>query len=280
MHDHRIDVLLTRVSDLDNTPALSDAKLAQLGDVAQTVLIEEGDEVVAMGVTSHHLQSNGMRHWAVETVVVPGLRFDAFEDRLLATALDLVPSEASISVWSHRSSLDAALGRAGFVTVRELAYMVIELPVSRSNTEITVRSFEPADAAAVVALNRNAFASHREAASLSEADVEELVGSEGMRSGGFLIAEDDVAITGFCWTRVHANGDGEIYRIAVSPQRQGRGLGRSLLVAGFDYLAGQPEVTRGTLWVDLGSEVAVSLYESVGMQRLQTNREFERPGAG
>jgi mycothiol synthase len=104
-----------------------------------------------------------------------------------------------------------------------------------------------------------------------------LLGHEGLGSDGFLLTEQNDEIIGFCWTRVHENGDGEIYRIAVPPIRQGRGLGRSLVLAGFEHLSGHCDLRRGTLWVDRDNERAVALYASLGMTQDSVNREFLKP---
>ena len=276
MHDARIDALVARVSDHDGAPALSDAKSAGLGDEKRTIVIEEDDAVVALGVAASHLQPDGTEHLALETVLDPGLRFAEFEDRLLASTLTLVPRSHAASVWSHRHSLDAALERAGFGVVRELAQMAIDLPVAGPKPAFVTRPLETADADAIVELNREAFASHREAASLDSSDIVRTMSEEGFEPDGFLILEEHQEVVGFCWTRVHANGDGEIYRIAVAPKRHGGGLGRSLVLAGFDHLARHPDVLRGMLWVDSANQQAISLYERIGMTHVSVNREFER----
>jgi mycothiol synthase len=99
-----------------------------------------------------------------------------------------------------------------------------------------------------------------------------------MGAEAFLVLEKDGEILGFCWTRVHESGDGEIFRIAVRPESQGRGIGRGLVLAGFDYLAGGEDVSTGTLWVDTSNEVALRLYEGLGMAVAHVNREFEKVG--
>ena len=118
-----------------------------------------------------------------------------------------------------------------------------------------------------------AFEGHTEAAAL---DVKELDGyrrEPWFDSDGFFIAEGN-GVAGFCWTRVHPNGDGEIFRIAVDPEHQGSGVGMALLHAGFDYLTGRSDVERGVLWVDRTNSTAVSLYRSLGMERERSNTEF------
>jgi mycothiol synthase len=277
MYDTRIGPFLDKLTEADGAAALSDAKLTAMRKAERTCVIEEGDRLVAVGVTAPHVQPDGSHHWAVETALDPGLRFAAFEDRLLQSALALVPDHESISVWSHRRSLDNALTEAGFEVARELVHMSITLPLATPGDSIATRRLSSGDTSVILDLNRTAFASHREAASLDEVEFDRLLAHDGMGPQGFLIVEQGDEILGFCWTRVHENGDGEIFRIAVSPGSQGRGIGRALTVAGFSYLASQPTVSRGTLWVDRSNTTAVNLYEDLGMVEIMVNREFEMP---
>lgn len=276
MKDPRIEVFLQKLAEIDGSAPFSDAKIDSLGSEERMLVIEESDEVVAVGVTASHLQPDGAFHWSIETALDPGLRFAAFEKRLLESSLALPPVGASVSVWSHRTSFDSALLELGFTRVRELAQLKVALPLHPSRDALQTRMFNASDAAEVLRVNRDAFASHREAASLDEAELGRLMAQEGMGRDGFLLAQEDGRIVGFCWTRVHANGDGEIFRIAVSPEAQGRGLGRSLVLAGFDRLAGHFGLSKGTLWVDLSNEGAVALYRSIDMTQANVNREFER----
>jgi mycothiol synthase len=282
MGDPRIDSFLEALANADGVPPLSEAKVLQLGDSERFLLVEEGDRVVAIGVAAYHIHVDGADHWSVETAVEGGLRFPEFEERLLWSALDLVPADMTLSVWSQRRSLDSALKSAGFVATRELAYMSIDLPINDQDRIIDTRSLAPGDAMEVLAINRAAFSSHREAGSLEEPEFLRLLDQVGMGPSGLLIVEDADEILGFCWTRVHEGGDGEIFRIAVNPTNQGRGVGRSLVLAGFDHLARTDQVSRGTLWVDLSNEAAMGLYRSLGMREIRFNREFEvlRPADG
>ena len=277
MQDSRMIPFLEELERLDGEPPLSEAKILMLRNPHRTLVLEEGDRVVAVGVAAHHGHVDGTDHWSVETALEPGLRFPEFEGRLVQAALDLVPVGQPLSVWSHRTSLDAALVSAGFGVVRELAYMSIDLPMDDDGAQVGIRPLQPGDTRQLLAINRAAFSTHREAGSMDEKEFHELLAQAGMGASGVLILEEGTEMAGFCWTRVHANGDGEIFRIAVAPENQGAGLGRTLIRAGFDYLARQPNVSVGTLWVDTSHEKALRLYKDIGMAEIRFNREFEVP---
>lgn len=276
MHDERVRQFLDELSEVDGSYALSDAKLLQLRKPERTVVIEEDGAVVGVGVVAGHTQLDNSCHWSIETALDPGLRFVQFEGRLLSAALELVPGGEPVSVWSKRHSLDVALANEGFVVVRELAFLTIPLPIAGTERDFVTRTLKSSDTEGVLAINRAAFSSHREAASLDQAEFAKLLDQPGLGPDGLLVVEEEDELLGFCWTRMHATGDGEIFRIAVLPDVQGRGLGRALVVAGFNHLATKPEMERGTLWVDLSNTAAVTLYRDLGMVDTLVNREFER----
>ncbi|GMQ93706.1 MAG: hypothetical protein BMS9Abin12_1186 [Acidimicrobiia bacterium] len=276
MHDPRIEKFLTALRVADQYPPLSDAKLDQLGVPDHVVVVEEADEIVAIGATAAHRHTDGSQHWAVETAVTPGLRFPAFEDHALQLALELVPAGEDLSVWSRRSSLSDALERSDFALTRELAHYVVDLPLKRSSTDSMPGPFRNQDTEALLAVNREAFAGHREASALDEDQFARLAEESWFDPSGLLLHREDDELVAFCWTRVHPDGDGEIYRIAVAPGAQGTGVGRSLVIAGFEHLSRNPEVMRGTLWVDLANRRAVSMYQNLGMTEESVNREYQK----
>jgi mycothiol synthase len=170
----------------------------------------------------------------------------------------------------------AALEDLGFTVVRSLAYMSIALPVPDLQTGDGIRRFRLSDTAAFLRANADAYRGHREAASLTNEEFLQLTATPWFDEAGFLVLEREEEIVGFCWTKMHPGGDGEIYRIGVVPGYQGLGLGRSLLFAGFQHLEAQSEVKRATLWVDNANTNAVTLYTSIGMSTERIHSEYER----
>ena len=68
---------------------------------------------------------------------------------------------------------------------------------------------------------------------------------------------------------------GEIYVIAVDPRHHGQGWGRSLTVAGLEWLS-QRGVHVGMLYTDATNEVAVALYASLGFTVDHVDRSYRR----
>ena len=63
--------------------------------------------------------------------------------------------------------------------------------------------------------------------------------------------------------------------IAVDPDWQGTGLGRKLVLAGLDYLAGKG-LTVGMLYVDAANTPAVKLYVDLGFTIDHIDRAYVR----
>jgi mycothiol synthase len=273
--DRPLDRFLARVEDRDGFQPLSDAKLVSLGKVDRYLTIEEERNVVAVGAVADHTDEIGTRRWSIETAVEPSMRFAEFEDIVLSQTLDLVPKGAPATVWSRRPSLDEALDRAGFSPHRSLAHMRVALPLdAESGAETTPMRDNEDDV--LIGINRAAFATHPEAASLDAAELNILRAQRWFDVEGIRFHRTGSIVDAFCWTKVHPGGEGEIYRIGVAPSAQGRGLGTGMVLAGFRYLSDHRGCTTGTLWVDESNMPAMKLYASIGMEVTARNREFSR----
>jgi len=87
------------------------------------------------------------------------------------------------------------------------------------------------------------------------------------------MAWSDSRLEGFCWTKMHDERTGEIYIIAVDPDRQRRGLGRALVSAGAGYLA-EEGAESVVLYVDADNGAALGLYRSFGFGTESVSSQF------
>lgn len=268
--------LLDDIERRTGRESLSEAKRRRLREAPRdAVLITDDEGLAAIAVLAPHIQGDGSTHWEVETAVRSDMAFATFESMVVRQAIPSLPKGETASIWSSRSSLTAALTDLGLKRIRRLLHLVVTLPVAMEYRSSVIRPYQAEDIDGVLEIHRAAFQGHREVASLDRAGFEEIARSPWFDEGGIVVATDDGVVTGFCWTKVHPNGDGEIYRIAVHPDRHGEGIGRSLLGAGLDLLGGRSDVTRGTLWVDDANVKAVELYGSIGMVQEAENLEFD-----
>ena len=227
--------------------------------------------------------TRGSRDWAIEFVIDPHHREEngaAIGTDLLTHAMEVVAKEGGghVHLWVPKPQPmhDAVARGAGLSPGRELLQMRRPLPTGLP-VDLETRPFVPGqDEDAWLEVNNRAFHWHPEQ---GEWDVETLNARQRepwFDAGGFLLHERDGRLAGFCWTKVHDDHDprlGEIYVIAVDPDFQGLGLGRSLVLAGLESLADR-DTPVGMLYVDADNTGAVQLYEALGFEVDHVDRAY------
>lgn len=253
--------------------------------VHHLLAIGRGDEVVGYAQCR-----TGEGPPSGELVVAPDARRSGVGSTLLTSLPD------GIRLWSHATGEAAeaatAFARAnGLDPVRSLHVMGRALqdgpawPAAHLGPRYAVRSFERGrDEDAWLALNAAAFAHHPEQGSLRRADLEQRVAQDWFDPAGLILvvdAADPDVLAASHWTKVDPPGGevGEVYVVAVSPDRQGQGLGRAVTVLGLDHLRSLG-LDRVVLYVDEENVAAVRTYAALGFVDVEVHRQFARPTDG
>lgn len=227
--------------------------------------------------------ARGSGSWALEQVVDPHHR-DAgrrVAGALLSAALDVVAAQGGghVHLWVPQATPEdnVMAEAAGLTRGRQLLQMRRPLPLPSDDPAAPTRAFVPGqDERAWLEVNNRAFSWHPEQGGW---DLDTLLARESeawFDPDGFRLHERDGRLAGFCWTKIHAQVEpklGEIYVIAVDPDFQGLGLGRSLVVAGLRWLEAKG-LTVGMLYVDAGNEPAVRLYDNMGFEVDHTDQAY------
>lgn len=234
------------------------------------------------------IQISGPDHaeaaWTIELPAADRLSLDAggLRDQL-ATATGAVRAGGggTCTLWiGHvEPGDDEVAARWGFAPYRDLWQLRAPLPAPPG--DLAVRPFEPADAEAVLAVNRRAFAWHPEQGGMTAEDLRRRQAESWYDPAGFLLHEQQGRLAGFCWTKLHPGGEappediamGEIYVICVDPDFQGRGIGGPLTLAGLGYLHSRGPTTA-MLYVESDNDAANAVYRSLGFRRHHTNRAY------
>jgi mycothiol synthase len=210
-----------------------------------------------------------------ELVVHPDARRRGFGERLLQDVMSA--ADGTLLIWAHgdHPAARALAARHDFESVRELLQLRATVPPSGGNSSRSVRPFCPGvDDAAWLDLNARAFAEHPEQGRLAQADLDARKADSWFDADDFLLLWDGDELIGFCWLKV-ADDLGEFYAVGVSPDRQGEGIGRTLVEAGLNRLA-ESGIRESNLYVEADNEPAVRLYRSYGFTNHTVDIQYRR----
>lgn len=244
--------------------------------------INESGTLVLAGKRPGHVIEDGpaaalvdLRDGTIMLAVHPDHRRQDHGTRILQRVLSDHPD---LTVWAFGSLPGSGelAAKVGLEPRRTLLRMARPLDgVAPPAPDPRIDTFDPADADAVVAVNAVAFAHHPEQGKLTRAEFDQLTEQPWFDPAGLLVARDGDEIVGFHWTKRHGDGLGEVYVIAVAPGHEGKGLGRSLLAHGLDFLKDKGDHTV-ELYVEAEQERVVAMYEAAGFQVANRDTSYGR----
>lgn len=262
--------LLDRLETETGVPPLGETKYVDLrGSRRGSGFVFERDGIEAYLHLLHH-DASGV--WEMELAATSSLD-DAAIESLVGRAAETAGT--GILWWVFGESSPANFARTRFPTVRELHKLSGPLPITdgeRLQSGIEIRAFRPEqDEAAWLSVNNAAFADHAENGAWTGSDLAERMGRPWFDAEGFRLAWSGDDLAGFCWTKRHSDGVGEIYVVAVDPGFQGRGIGRAIVIDGLRYLA-DTGCRTAMLYVDAANRSALALYQSLGFTEERIDR--------
>lgn len=301
----RLEALAQRAFSVDEAQPFSEQTLVEArkwsrGESGAVRILEAREAGEARGFAT--LIDDG-DSCLLEAAIAPAARERGLGTALISEALTRV--EGNVAAWVHGGpdasspamiSAQRLAKSQGFVAQRELfkmglaltdetrASVLAEAEAAPLPVNISLETYTEQDAAGWVEANAAAFADHPEQGKLTLKDLEERTGSDWFRAEGFFLAKDGKGdIAGSHWTKIPAQQtgalEGEVYAVGVTPDWQGKGLGRSLTLAGMAYLAriyyeqGR-KLDRIVLYVDADNSPAVALYRSLGFSPLTIDRQY------
>ncbi|MDJ0663713.1 MAG: mycothiol synthase [Acidimicrobiia bacterium] len=269
----------------DGEPSLSEYKEMRLDggiDSREVISVDAEGRVVGYGQAAWHRAIGGVAgHWAMEVVVAPAHRESALAARLIEE-LRREAGKGQITLWARSPDVTAAARANGWVLSRRLLEMRTSLPIPCAPEGLAgfaLTAFRMGvDEHEWLSANNEAFAGHPENGSMTRRDLERRIARPWFDPEGFFLAWDGESLAGSCWTKVHEDGVGEIYIVAVTPGWEGRGLGYGLVCHGLDYLASKRQVSSAMLFVGDDNDRAIALYEKLGFTRTRVLEAFEFGG--
>ena len=274
--------LIARATDTDGVPPVSEHVLLHLrhgGDKADSHFIAVDNHKV---VGYAHLDlTDEVEGPSAELVVDPKHRKSGIGQSLLKELQNAAGK--TLRLWSHGDLPGARTiaERSGFKRVRTVIQMRRSLndPIPELSNVIQIRNFLPdIDNEEWIALNNRSFANHPEQGNWSARDLDIRTKEDWFDPQGFLIAEENQKMIGFCWTKIHGGHShkhseheeehdhdpiGEIYSMGVDPQSSGKGIGTAVTIAGLRHMRYQG-IFSAMLYVDADNAAAIKLYHSLG----------------
>lgn len=266
---------LANVEAETGVPPLGESKYVDLGGpLLGRGVVAERDAICGYAHVLRHAASD-----LAEMELVAGVEAtDGDLTALVEAVLDL--ADDHVLWWTFGETPAAAYAGARLAVHRQLHKLTGPLPLAEPRPELTDVRVAPfrldQDEDEWLRVNNAAFADHPENGNWSRADLDERIGREWFDPDGFRLAWVEDRLAGFCWTKRHGAGIGEIHVIGVHPEFQGMGLGKQIVVEGLWYLADRG-CSTAMLYVDTANASALGLYQSLGFSLERVDRCFVVP---
>jgi ribosomal protein S18 acetylase RimI-like enzyme len=250
----RIDDLLRSWGQVPSDPLLSEHTLLQLGR-RNGVFREGGDPVDSIITLVGSVKGDA---GLIEVAgVTPEARREIWEDKNQE-----ILTVARGRGWDPAVLIDRGNAIApGGPMVGSVVRMTKTLPGAGGGSGENIATGDLEDILAVI--NR-AFEGHPENGDWSMSDLKERMNQDWYDPRGLLVDRIDGVVRAFCWTKVHPDGVGEIYLLAVDPDYRGFGAGKALTMSGLDYLHDVAGCQEAIVYTAGDNEAARSLYERLG----------------
>ncbi|MEJ7635984.1 mycothiol synthase [Aeromicrobium sp.] len=264
--------LAARAAEVDGVEPLNEASLFALRDKTPARVLVQQTE--SDGTVSAAAYAAGDA--PVEIVVDPGHRRAGRGRRIL----DELLADGEDRFWAHGDLPAARALAAATGLTAERILLVLRLAfdgapaTERVPVGVAVRSYSPADADQIIAVNARAFAHHPEQGSMDSADFARRTSAEWFDPAGLFVAERDGRIVGFHWTKVEG-GIGEVYVVGIDPGEQGGGLGTALTARGLRHLH-ERGVSVVDLYVEGDNAPALKVYRNLGFQQHAKDTLYSR----
>jgi mycothiol synthase len=254
--------LAERAAEADGVDPFNEASRFALRDRSRArVLVHQSTSDGAIVAAAYATGDN-----PVEIVVDPDHRRQGIGRRIL----DELLADGEERFWAHGDlpAAQALAAAAGLTPARTLLVLRLTFDGTpapeRVPDGVTLRTYTPADAEALLTVNARAFAHHPEQGAMDRADLDQRMTSDWFDPAGLFIAERDGEVVGFHWTKVEG-GVGEVYVVGIDPAAQGGGLGTALTARGLRHLheQGLPIVD---LYVEGDNAPALTVYRNLGFQ--------------
>lgn len=271
----QLEKLVLGWSETSHPPAISEHSRLKLRENDGVVLADRNRSAVVTMVPTREAG-----HELVEIAASPGVDIAAVweEARERILALARARGNRSVDVITAMTRLADRLAAEGFR--RERAVVRGNLTEPGSEPRMPHHEFRrfrrgTEDEGDLLQLIQLTMAKHPDNVGWESSDLKVRFEETWFDGGGLFLAGEAGALIGYCWTKVHQDGVGEIYLVGVHPAHTGRGLGGDLVARGVEHLLATRNSHRVIVYWDDDHPPAANLYRSAGF-RIDRVDEFYR----
>jgi len=269
----RLEKLVLDWSETPHQPSISEFSRLRLREHRGVVLVTADRSAV---VTLVPTAEKG--HELVEMAAPEGVDLgEVWQDaRPSIVQMARARGARALSVLTVVAAVADQLGREGMRPERTIVGGSLTSAELTSGTSGTlVRSFRRGvDEHELLRLVRLTMAEDLEIGGWDHADLEVRFTEPWFEPRGLLLARENVDSIGFCWTKVHPDGVGEIYLVGVEPSRTGRGVGRKLVQHGVRHLMRGRGCHETIAYWDGANRSATNLFLSMGFTIARTDEVY------
>ena len=250
------------VRNHDGTPPFNDQALIEARRGERRILTGEG----GLALVSES---------EAEFAVWPDRRGQGY-GRALASLVAGHFGDEDWAAWAHGDHPAAAKLASEFGLRRTRELLQLRATVSESAVvPDAVRPFEDDDQEGWLEANAAAFADHPEQGSITAGDLADRRSAEWHSDANLLLHETDGVVDAFTWLKPQGASIVELYAIGVSPDAQGRGLGRLMMDATFGRMR-ELGADTAHLYVEGDNEPALELYKRFGFTRWAIDVQYSK----
>jgi len=273
-----LDDLIVRARAVDGSPPFSDGALVQFANGQRELVWEFDSAGRRVGAA---LDSPA----ASEFVVDPDARRLGHGARMLDMLTHPARGGAGGAklFWAHGNhpAARALAHHHRLESVRTLLQLRLAhlpaAPAQEPGSGTGTTAFTPADANDWLALNARIFAEHPDQGAITRADLDVSMAEPWFDAGDFLLLRDGGELVGYVWLKISGGASeqpsGEFYVVGVAPERQGTGLGGTLMAAGFARLV-ERGIHSAHLYVEGDKAAALRLYRGLGFAESQVDVQY------
>ena len=223
------------------------------------------------------------RAWSADVVTRPDCRNRGVGTGLLRAAAEHVAGHGGgqLRAWAYSSGApDTIATRLGMQQCRAVSYQtrpLHDVPTVTAPTGTVLRCLQPEEVDAWLHLSNNAFLGHPENGNWTREDLTWRLAASWTDLRRFVVLADARTdeLLGGVWTKIEPQStEGELYVVAIRPDKAGQGLGSILVNKTLAVLARAGQTTA-SLYVDTANTAANALYAKTGFTPQHTDRCFQ-----